>query len=338
MNRKIFFVVCIVAAGLAIMSCNLVNSFLSKDQETQSTQAALAVQQTSVAVEQTRLAEVEPAEADEPSSPSQADTQIETLEPTREIVEQPTEIEPVVEPESELTFDEWIHSAQILLYDDMYGLGATIVMQDALDGLRLRSNTTNVKDAMGDLLSQLNSATQWDLIIIGAESRDNISGEYFDALAEQMERGASIILEVWYIDDITYGRIQPVMQQCGINFQEDWQREVGDNLNLYLVHLLDPEHPLFSDPNPISMLIPHDVMWYGDVGDFLKVKPDSEARLLGGLLQNDDSKFGLLAECMNGRMIWQTFSTHDYKTQVMIDLWQNYITNTLKARYEYLQN
>jgi len=45
----------------------------------------------------------------------------------------------------------------------------------------------------------------------------------------------------------------------------------------------------------------------------------------------------LLTECLDGRLVWQTFSTHDYKDQDMISLWQNYIYNALQARYEYLQ-
>lgn len=220
----------------------------------------------------------------------------------------------------------------------MFPLGEARVIQNAVDGLGLGRNTTNVNDAMGNLLSNMNSATQWDLIIIGAESRNNISGEYFDALADQMDRGTGIILEIWYIDDVAYGRIQPVMQRCGIAFHRDWWREENSNLNAYLVYLLDSTHPLFSEPNLISMLIPYDVMWYGDAGDLLKLNPGSGALLLGGTQQKEVTSYGLIADCMDGRMIWQTFSTHDYKTQDMINLWQNYIIHTLKTRYAYLQD
>ena len=85
------------------------------------------------------------------------------------------------------------------------------------------------------------------------------------------------------------------------------------------------------------MVIPYDVRWYGDAGDLLKLNPGSGAALLGGTQQKEFSSYGLIAECLDGRMIWQTFSTHDYKTQDMINLWQNYIAHTLKARYDYLQ-
>lgn len=108
-----------------------------------------------------------------------------------------------------------------------------------MDGLGLGRNTTNVNNAMGDLLTNMNPANQCDLIIIAAESRNNISGEYFDALATQVDRGTGIILEIWYIDDVASGRIQPLMQHCGIAFHRDWWRDTNSNLNAYLVYLLD---------------------------------------------------------------------------------------------------
>jgi len=54
-------------------------------------------------------------------------------------------------------------------------------------------------------------------------------------------------------------------------------------------------------------------------------------------MPKEHSAYGLVAECLDGRMIWQTFSTHDYKDQEMTSLWMNYIYNALQARYEYLQ-
>jgi hypothetical protein len=84
------------------------------------------------------------------------------------------------------------------------------------------------------------------------------------------------------------------------------------------------------------MLIPYDVLWTGDVGDMVKLNTGSDAVLLGGAQAKEHSAYGLIAECMDGQMIWQTFSTHDYKTQDMINLWQNYIHHTLRARYDHI--
>jgi hypothetical protein len=195
-----------------------------------------------------------------------------------------------------------------------------------------------VGDAMGDLLTNLNSSTQWDLIIVAAESRSAISGEYFDVLIDQIDRGSAMILEIWYIDDIAQGRIQPVMQRCGISFQRDWWRDNKADLNDYLVYLLEPDDPMFSQPNAMSMLIPSgSFLWVGDIGDLLEINAGSDAVLLGGAQKKQYDSYGAIAECLDGRMVWQTFSTHDYKYQDMINMWQNYIYNTLLARYEYLQ-
>ncbi len=126
------------------------------------------------------------------------------------------------------------------------------------------------------------------------------------------------------------------MQRCGITFDKDWQRDFDDDLNNYLVYLLEPGDPLFSQPNVISMLIPYDVRWYGDAGDTVELISGSDAVLMAGRLPNEHGSYGLLAECLSGQLVWQTFSTHDYKDQEMINLWQNYIYNTLQARFDYL--
>lgn len=321
-------------------SCSLL-PIPSDNHNLENTSIALAIQQTGLAMDQTRVAQAVPPT----STPEPILQPTYTLYPTytSQVVEQPVEEEPVVaeEPLSEepsQTFDEWMEGVNILLYDDMLSMWEAQVIENAIDGLGLGRNTTNVGDAMGDFLSEMNSAMVWDLIIVGAESRDSISGEYFDILADQLDRGSSVVIEIWYIDNVASGRIQPLMQRCGIAFQDDWQRNPNANLNDFLVYLLEPGDSVFSQPNSISLLAPYDIMWVGDIGDFVKLNSGSDAKLLGGAYANRYSDFGLLAECMDGRMIWQLFSTHDYKTQDMINLWQNYIYNTLQARYEYLQD
>ena len=340
MKTLIRFSVLYLLLGSLLVSCGLLSAGGNDDLE--GTRVAIAVQQTSLAMQQAQLEE---------SEPQQAEPQVEVLPtytPYPTYTTQPTEAQVVIEPTATsepgqveepapaTSFEDWLEDVEILLYDDMYGLGESLVIENALDGLGLGDNTTNVRDAMGNFLSSMNSSTNWDLIIVGAENRDNISGEYFDVISSEVDRGSSFILEVWYIDDINTGRIQPVFQRCGITFHRDWQRAWNSNLNDYLVYLLEPDDPLFSEPNAISMLIPYDVLWTGDVGDMLKINTGSDAVLLGGSQAREHSAYGLIAECMDGQMIWQTFSTHDYKTQDMINLWQNYIYNTLRARYENL--
>jgi hypothetical protein len=344
MKPRFMLVLCIfVLVAMLFTSCDLLLPGQGGSQDLEGTRVALAIQQTSMAMEQTRMAQADPPAVEIEQQPTYtpyptytSEVVIEappTQEPPVEEAVQPT----IPEPQPEQSFEDWLKDVKILVYNDMYGSGEVLVVENAIDGLAMGRNTTNVKDAMGTLLSQMNSATNWDLVIIAAERRDLVSGEYFDVLAAQLDRGSSIILEIWYLDDVSLGRIQPVMQRCGLAFQRDWLRDWNSDLNSYLVYLLEPDHPVFSEPNLISMLIPYDVMWYPDAGDLIKIIPGSTAVLLGGTQAKEYTSYGLLADCMEGRMLWQTFSTHDYKTQDMTNLWQNYIIRTLKARYAYLQ-
>jgi len=332
----VFGAVCLLFS-MVLSSCDMPSG---SDPSLDNTRVALAIQQTSLALEQTNAAQ-NGAPSATPETPAQPTyTPYPTF--TSQAVEEPPEEEPepTEEPEEEpaISFEDWLDDVDILLYDDMFGLGQSPIIENAIDGLGLGSNTKNVGGAMGDFLSNMNSATKWDLIIIAAESRDAISGEYFDVLADQIDRGVSIVIEIWYIDDISQGRIQPVMQRCGISFFRDWWRAVGDNVVDYIVYLLDQDDPMFSQPNTMQMLVPsRSYLWVYDIGDMLELNAGSDAVLLGGTQPKQYSNYGTIAECLDGRMVWQTFSTHDYQYQDMINMWQNYIYNTLLARYDYLQ-
>jgi len=224
----------------------------------------------------------------------------------------------------------------ILVYDAMWGRD-TPVIENAIDGLGLGRNTTNVRDAVGDFISNMNSANKWDLVIVGSEWRSLVQGEVFDVIVDQLDRGSSIIFETWYIDQVYNGRVQPIMQRCGVSFHKDWWRANDSNLNDYLVYLLVPDDPIFSEPNLMSMLSPYDTRWIEDVGDTVELIPGSDAVLLAGRMPKEYTSYGLMVKCIDGRLIWQLFSTHDYKDQEMTNMWQNYIYNALQARYEYLQ-
>jgi hypothetical protein len=326
---------------MLLTACGMI--FPSQDDGLESTRVALAIQQTSLALSQAGGQEAQPpAVVQEKQAVQPTYTAYPTY--TVQVVEQPPEPEPeqTEEPEPEAepaeSFEDWLDGVNILIYDDMWGSGEPKLAEDALDALGLGKNTTNVNDAMGHLMANMNSAVDWDLIIIIAEDHDAISGEYFDLVGDELDRGTSIIIELWYMNEISSGRIQPVMQRCGIAYQKNWERSGASNLNDYLIYLLDPTDPVFSEPNLISMLIPFDVYWVGDVGDRVKLVPGSDAVLLAGTLPKEYSSYGVITKCLDGRMIWQTFCSHDYKTQDMINLWQNYIKNTLKARYEYLND
>ena len=241
--------------------------------------------------------------------------------------------------DQDLSFDDWLRDVNILVHEDMWGSNQELIVSSAIDGLRLRGNTTFVQNAIGDLIAHMESATTWDLVIFALESRSfTYSGDIFDLLSDQLDSGASAIIEIWYLDQIASGRIRPLMQECGITFQENWIRQENEDWNRFVVYIWEPDAPVLSEPNEITFLGPSGTIWNtGDVGDVIRLTPNSEARLLAGLLPNPSERFGLIADCFDGRLIWQTFSTHNYRQSQMVPLWQNYIINALWARYAYLQ-
>jgi hypothetical protein len=199
------------------------------------------------------------------------------------------------------------------------------------------SHVTNVGDALGNFQKEIFSTTKWDLIIVSAETRSNFSGEMFDGVFDRLNDGAAVILELWHLDKIAGGRISPLMGLCGVSHQSNWERPIHYDPLDYSMYWLDPSSPIISNPNEVKPLYSSTNYWMEDAGDQIKLVSGREATLLAGLYPNDNSSNGTLASCMDGRMILQTFSTHDYKYEQMIPLWENYIVNTLTAHFNYVK-
>jgi hypothetical protein len=220
-------------------------------------------------------------------------------------------------------FEERIKSAKILVYEDTPYIGLWI--KDTLQGMGLKHSF--VGDAMGDFMENLNSGVQWDLIIVGAESHDYVSGDFFDVLTERVVKDkTALILEMWYLDLVSAGRIQPLTTKCGVKLQKSYDAPSS-------IYWLDSNSAIFNEPNTAIPLIHYDQYWNWQSGDYLKLLPGSEATLLAGMYQNRDSDYGVITSCFDGRVILQTFCNHDYHQDDIQLLWENYIYNTLKNRF-----
>jgi len=46
----------------------------------------------------------------------------------------------------------------------------------------------------------------------------------------------------------------------------------------------------------------------------------------------------VLTSCLGGRLVLQTFDTHEYSREDMLKLWQNYVYYTLTNHFVYTQN
>ena len=129
--------------------------------------AALELQATSMALQLTQAA-LNAQQAVQPTSPPP--------QPTIAQPEAPAQVQPTPTQDVEAR----IRAANVLVYEntDEYGIGMWI--QDALDNMGIKYTQTG--SYSGHFMEYLNSGTKYDLIIVGAEAKDRISGEFWDVI------------------------------------------------------------------------------------------------------------------------------------------------------------
>lgn len=230
---------------------------------------------------------------------------------------------------------ELIRNAKVLVYEDTRSTTNMVpYVHRALGNLGI-TNATEVGDATGNFQTDIYSATKWDLIIVAAEVHTAFKGEMFDGIVEQMDKGTGVVIELWYLDKIANGKIAPIMQRCGLSWQQNLTRGPGYDPFNYSFVWIDPSDPLLSNPNiaqPPSYPYP---FWSGDVGDLIMLKPDSTSKLIAGIYRDNPQAYGVIASCLDGRVYIQTICSHDYIQANMIALWENYITNALTNHFNY---
>ncbi|GAB4522693.1 MAG: hypothetical protein Fur0018_04750 [Anaerolineales bacterium] len=226
------------------------------------------------------------------------------------------------------SLDERIRGADILLYENIVHDFLPRYVRDALD--QAGYTYVDTGDASGQFKAHLLSGAHWDLIIASMESRNVAQGEFYRYLNDQLDQGAAVIIETWNLDDIAGGSAAPILERCGAVVQSDWN---NPPLNARALWWLAPQNPIFHQPNNGFSLISPDVYWDGDAGDLLMLQASSDAVLLAGVTAGETRKAGTLISCMDGQLLIQTFSTHDYRYENIIALWQNYVYNTLKVHF-----
>ena len=341
----IVIVMSMILVLLPLIGCGSESEEQKSDQQDQdlfNTQVALAIQQT--AIQQTATAqkerEISQATIDfQQTQINQAptDTVVPPTQPPVSMTDtsQPTAIPPTPPPQED--FDEWVKSASILLYDDMIRYKTTFRFSTkTLDEMGL--SYVDVGDAKGLLKEQLLYQAPpggWDLIIIAAESKTGFQGEFFSYTYDALQDGSSVILEVWYLDSVGKGTAIKLLELCGIEYEGDWAMIPPKN---QIMWPLNDSHPVMRVPNTITRLTDVTSFWgyKWDIGDLMKVPPGSDAQLLVGLSSGRDQVHGTVTVCVDDRLILQTFSSHQLTWDVMRLVWENYIYNALRARYDYL--
>jgi hypothetical protein len=336
---------------ILVLACGLPSGAQKPTVDLQATRVALSFQATSLKLSQMQATLQAPKPATQPPPPvAQPIAQVPVLQPTvppppvpqATAVPVPTQALPT-QPAPTADINEKIKKANVLIYEDIWGypgLSGDRRVSQAVSALNFScGRVINTGDALGDFKSQLNTSTPWDIVVISAESRSQVKGEFFDYIQPLLDKKVALVFEIWYLDKINLGKIMPITQECGIALEKNWTRNENKYNKLdYSILLFDPSDPLFTTPNSgISLTNPSYLYWFGDAGDYLKLGAGGDATLLAGTTLANKSAHGLIARCMGGRVIFQTFSTHDYAVKDTVALWENYIYNALSAHFQALQ-
>jgi hypothetical protein len=311
---------------MVTLACNI-------SQATPTQDTGLIQTQTSLAITLEALNSVPPTANVQPTLealPTYTLQQVDTVQPTN-TVQPPSNSEL-----SAAQIQEKINSSNILIYEDISDYPEYLpVVSRAI--APLGGNHVYVADAMGKFMEKMDSGTKWDLIIMAAEARTNISGEYWTAIQQQVDqRHAALIAEIWYLDKINDGKISPFLYECGIDVQRNWVRpDVFEPVD-FPIYWVESDSPVFSTPNRVDSFRASNQndVWMGDIGDLMELTGGGDARILGSRTMGQKSADGLLTSCIKGTVLFQTFDTHDYPSDKMTALWQNYIMFTLTNHFK----
>jgi hypothetical protein len=257
----------------------------------------------------------------------------------------PTNTPISIKPSPTIDFQTQLKSARILLYEDMVAYSDTNrYVKDTLDrmGLPYKDDGNAQGWFKSDILNGAPDGNPWDLVIVAAEAKSGVQGEFFEYIMDTLDRGSSVILEVWYLDQIAAGAASSLLEKCGVEFEKDWSKVPPSRMVMFP---LDASHPIMREPNPALSFTKVTSYWWDetlvnvfDIGDWLRISSGGDARLLVGTIAAEKTTHGTVAVCVDDRLIIQTFSSHQLTYDAMTSVWENYIYNALKVRFENLNS
>jgi hypothetical protein len=323
-----------LSTGQADLSLSQTQTALQVQLTLQAQQANQSAQETFAAAERTRIAqEIQATMLAEQIAQltQQAGQTLPTNPPPPPPPASEVPPPPASSPEPPIDLEQKIKNAKILLFEDMAGTGELEYYQEALEmgGYTFKDDGS----AQGWFKDDLLSSTEWDLIIAASESRTKIQGEFFVYLLDHINRGAAVIIEHWALDDLAQGKVAPILTKCGVGLYRDWFFREWWLADLSVWPLI-PDHPIFTTPNKGISLRNFSVFWADpDQGDLLKLTGSGDAKLVAGTIATSKSDHGVVASCLGGRMIIQTFSSHNYRRDMVTSLIQNYVHYTLTNHF-----
>jgi hypothetical protein len=316
---------------------NVKQTLLVQQQNEQHTQQTIQAQQAIMNAQATSLNPgggqiTLPAPVLQPPSPAPLVTQ------PPEQVPQPAPPTPVTLSPEELA--QRMKTASILLYEDMTTrLDTFRYIKPVLEkmGLKYKDDGAAGGWLKQDIAKGPGDGKPWDLVIIAAEDKVGTSGEFFSYVLDSLDKGSSVIMETWFLDKSYSGLALGLMDRCGIKYDGNWVKIAPSRTVLFALH---PDHPILNQPNRGMSFSKSSTYWWDpngklsyDVGDLIKLEPGSKSLLLLGTSAQSNDTHGTLTVCENGRFILQTFSDHQFSTDTMYPLWENYIFHALQARF-----
>jgi len=240
---------------LLLVSCSTGNKESQIDQNAALTIQALeaittiqALEATNISLNATNVAAQSQLQSPPTDTPISVSAQQQEIITTTQAPSLSSDIETPAIGES---FESWMQTASILLYEDMVGDPRVLrYVQEALDLMDLQYE--DVGNAQGWLKERLiigaAGGRPWDLIIIATELRAQISGEYFEYLQKALDQNTSIIIESWYLEDISEGKARPILKECGVTLKE-YSGSYGSLMDLILWPYNGIVHPVLTEPN-----------------------------------------------------------------------------------------
>lgn len=315
---------------------SLESTIVSMKQQITTLQKQTTQDAQEINIQTTQLAQQQYLLHTQQGAPSPTDAQTPGAETTTLLSAHITPSETIKSPsKDDFDIQTKIQTAKILLFEDISGSKTRLprYVKKALDNAGY--SYTDVGSGQGWLKDQLESNTNWDLIIISSEVSGRISGDFFDRLSDFALNKTSLILELGDLDAIYDGKSKDFLNKCGIEFEMDLPGSASGP-----IWFLQPDATILSQPNELLPKLDYAKRQWIDSGDLVKIKKYGgkvvgDATLLFGTNRNNQDSHGVLTSCMNGRVLIQTFTSHQYDGDSMIKLWENYVYYTLYNHFLY---
>jgi hypothetical protein len=325
------------------LDVNVKQTILAQQQNDQNTLQTIQAQQATLDAQATTLNPNGGGSTPLPPGPTAAAPNPEPPTPVQAPTQPAVQVSQAAPPTPvQLSPDELnqrMKTANILLFEDMTTRLDTIrYVKPALDkmGLKYKDDGAAGGWLKEDIAKGPGDGKPWDLVIIAAEDKKGAAGELFNYALVSLDKGSSVILEVWFLDKSYSGLALGLLNRCGIQYDGNWTKIAPARTALFA---LNPASPILNQPNSgMSFTRSTDYWWDPngkidyDVGDLVRLTPGSSAQLLLGTSEAKDAH-ATLTSCVDGRLILQTFSDHQFSIESMEPLWENYIYNALKARF-----